>query len=140
MEVLVNVINQKLKIDTNLKRFVAGSQRFVRFIFNLSDEWKELSPFVQFAQNGTGYNVYLNSDDWGCYLPSEIVSGTCTMMLYGSDGTVIGTTNAITLTIDENNLIIDAESTDISQSLYDQLIAMVSSIGVISTPQIDALF
>lgn len=140
MDVLVNVVNQKLKIETNLRCIVAGTQQFIRFIFNLPDEWKELMPFVQFSQNGTGYNVYLDNEDWGCYLPSEIVCGTCTMMLYGSNGTVIGTTNIIEFTINENNLIVDAESTDITQSLYDQLVAMIGSVGVITTGQIDALF
>lgn len=140
MEILVQLVGQKLKVESNLKCLVAGSQRFVRFIFDLPDEWKTLVPFAQFAQNGTGYNVYLDEEDWGCYLPTEITSGTCTLMLYGSDGTMIGTTNAITLTIDENHLIVDAESTDISQSLYDQLVAMIGAVESITTAQIDALF
>lgn len=126
MEITINVINQKLRIETNQRNFVAGSQQFVKFIFRLTDDWTGLSPFAQFVQNGTGYNTYLDTTDWSCYLPSEIEAGECTLMLYGSDGTVIGTTNVLTLTIDENHLLANAESTEISQSLYDQLIAQVA--------------
>ena len=38
MDIRVNVVNQKLKIPTNLKNFVAGTQEFIRFVFNFIDE------------------------------------------------------------------------------------------------------
>jgi len=142
MNIVVNVVNQKLKIATNLRSYVAGTQQFIRFIFNLTDEWDGLSPFAQFIQNGEGYNVYLDSDS-SCYLPSEITSGECILLLYGSNGTVIATTNAVVLTLDENMLISDAKSTEITQSLYDQMMEKISSISdgtmSLSNSDIDAI-
>lgn len=128
MDILVNVANQKLKIATNLKSLVAGTQEFVRFVFNTSGDWDGLATFAQFRQNGVAYNQYLD-DDKAAYLPSEIGVGTCTVMLYGSNGNTIATTNYLTLTIDENILVSDAESTDISLSLYNQLVSKVNSLS-----------
>ncbi len=124
MDILVNVSNQKLKLETNLHSLVEGSQKFVRFVFDLSSEWDGLLVFAQFTQNGNSYNQYL--DDNNCvYLPAEIVAGECTVMLYGSGHTVIGTTNYLTLHINDSILVSDAESTDITESLYNQLVSMV---------------
>lgn len=128
MDILVNVANQKLKIATNLKSLVAGTQEFVRFVFNTSGDWDGLATFAQFMQNGVAYNQYLD-DDKAAYLPAEIGVGTCTVMLYGSNDNTIATTNYLTLTIDENILVSDAQSTDISLSLYNQLVSKVNSLS-----------
>ena len=127
MDILVNVVNQKLKMSTNLKSIIDGTQQFVRFVFNLGSDWDELTSFAQFCQNGVAYNQYLDSDNCA-YLPAEIGVGTCTMMLYGTNGATIGTTNYLTFTIDDNILIADARSTEISQSLYQQLVTRVDAI------------
>ena len=126
MDILVNVVNQKLKITTNLKNLVSGTQEFVRFVFNLSSDWDGLTTFAQFIQDGTAYNQLLDSDK-SAYLPSDIKDGTVTMMLYGSGGNVIATTNYLTLKIDKNILIQNAQSTEITQSLYQQLVNAVTS-------------
>lgn len=128
MDILVNVVNQKLKIATNLKNLVSGTQEFIRFVFNLMDDWDGLLVFAQFMQNGVAYNQFLDEDN-GAYLPSEIEEGTCTLMLYGSNDDVIATTNYLTLTIDANILVEDANSTDISESLYNQLVTMVNNVS-----------
>ena len=127
MDILVNVANQKLKIATNLKNLVAGTQEFVRFVFNLNGDWDGLMTFAQFRQNGVAYNQYLDENN-SAYLPSEIGFGTCTLMLYGSNENTIATTNYLTLTVDENILVSDAQSTEISQSLYQQLVTSVNSL------------
>lgn len=128
MDIFVHVKNQKLKVATNLKSYVSGTQNFVRFIFNITDEWRGLKIFAQFCQNGVAYNQYLDEND-SAYLPAEIKHGTCTLMLYGSDGDVVGTTNYITLTIDENILVENAESTEISESLYQQLVSQFNDLS-----------
>lgn len=128
MDILVNVANQKLKIATNLKSLVSGTQEFVRFVFNLTDDWTGLTTFAQFMQNGVAYNQFLDEEN-SAYLPAEIEEGTCTVMLYGSNDNVIATTNYLTLAIDANILVEDAESTDISQSLYNQLITRINAIA-----------
>ena len=127
MDILVNVANQKLKIATNLKTLVAGTQEFVRLVFNLTGDWDDLMTFAQFRQNGIAYNQYLD-DDNSAYLPAEIGTGTCTVMLYGSNDKTIATTNYLTLSIDENILVTDANSTEISQSLYNQLVTKVNTL------------
>ena len=128
MDILVNVANQKLKIATNLKSLVAGTQEFVRFVFNTTGDWDGLATFAQFMQNGVAYNQYLDEDK-AAFLPAEIGVGTCTVMLYGSNENTIATTNYLTLTIDENILVSDAQSTDISLSLYNQLVTKVNSLS-----------
>lgn len=129
MNILVSVTNQKLKVASNLKNIVSGTQEFVRFVFNLNDDWKDLTVFAQFMQNGVAYNQYLD-DKNGAYLPAEIGAGTCTLMLYGSGEDTIATTNYLTLSIDSNILVSDANSTEISTSLYNQLVTKVNSLSV----------
>lgn len=127
MDIYVSVANQKLKIATNLQNLVAGTKNFIRFIFKLTDDWVDLHPFVQFQQNGKAFNQYLDEED-SAYLPPQITAGTCTMMLYGSDGEIIGTTNYITLTIDDSMFVVDADSTDIPPSIYEQIMAKFDNI------------
>lgn len=128
MEVLINVDGQKLKMSTNLKSYVAGSQEFVKFIFNTSEDWNDLIIFAQFQQNGKAYSVYLD-DENSVFLPAEIVSGKCLLMLYGSNSTTIGTTEYLTLLIDENMIVADTKSTIITEPLYNQLVDKVDGIG-----------
>lgn len=128
MNVTVDVQGQKLRVLQNKKEFVAGSQKFVRFEFTLDEGLDNLLKFAQFRQGGVAYNQYLD-DENGAYLPAEIGEGTCTMMLYGSGGEVIGTTNYVTFTIDKNNLISDASSTEISESLYQQLVTKINALS-----------
>lgn len=127
MDILVSVVNQKLRVTTNLKTLVDGTQEFIRFVFNLPSEWDDLLVFAQFMQDGVAYNQYLDEDN-GAYLPSEIGVGTCTLMLFGSDEDVIATTNYLTLKIEPNILVSDAQSTNISQSLYTQLVTRVNNL------------
>ena len=128
MNVTVDVQGQKLRVLQNKKEFVAGSQKFVRFEFTLDEDWDNLLKFAQFRQGGVAYNQYLDNEN-GAYLPAEIGEGTCTMMLYGSGGEVIGTTNYVTFTIDKNNLISDSSSTEISESLYQQLVTKINALS-----------
>lgn len=128
MSIYINVVNQRLYIASSFDNIVSGSQAFVKFQFNLGEEWNGLTPFAQFCQNGKAYNQYLDDDNCA-FLPTEIGAGTCTLMLYGSGDKIIATTNYLSLKIDRNILVSDAESTEISQSLYDQLVDKVNGIA-----------
>ena len=140
MEILVNVVNQKLKIATNLKTLVEGSQRFIAFKFRLGSDWDGLMTFAQFIQDGVAYNQFLDENNVA-YLPTEIHAGKMNVLLYGSggnatmedgdivaEGNVIATTNYLTFTVEQNMLIADGQSTEISVSLYDKLVAYIRQI------------
>lgn len=142
MQIYVNVINQQLMATTSLTNFVEGSQIFVQFTFNLDDAWDGLTVFAQFQQGENAYNVFLD-DNNSVYMPTEIAAGKCTLLLYGSGSrdsdTVIATTNYLTLTVAENKMVYDAQSTEITQSLYDQMISDFRSMinGVYEMIDID---
>ena len=126
MNILVNVINQKLKIKANTKRLVSGTQKFIRFEFILDDAWDDLLVFAQFIQNGKAYNDYLDENN-SVYLPPEIIEGKFNILLYGSGSNVIATTNYLTFEVDKNMFISDAQSTEITESLYNKLVNIVKT-------------
>ena len=126
MNILVNVINQKLKIKANTKRLVSGTQKFIRFEFSLDDAWDDLLVFAQFIQDEKAYNDYLDENN-SVYLPSEIKDGKFNVLLYGSGSNTIATTNYLTFEVDKNILISDAQSTEITESLYNKLVNIVKT-------------
>lgn len=128
MDILVDVVNQRLQTATNLTSFIAGTQEFIRFVFNLDSDWDNLLTFAQFTQNGVSYNQYLDEENGAC-LPSEIEAGTCTLTLFGSYENKKATTNHLTLEITENNLVSDGNSTQITLTLYEQLASEVHSLS-----------
>lgn len=123
----INVIGQQMYVSSAPERVVEGSQEFVKFRFHLSEEWNGLTTFAQFRQGNNAYNKYLD-DSNTVTLPPEIKEGTCTLMLYGSHGTVIGTSNYITLRVDKNHFVSNAGSTQLSTSLYEQLVTAVADM------------
>lgn len=129
MEILISVVNQKLKISTNLKTIVAGSQEFIKFVFNLDDSWNGLLTFAQFNQNGAAYNIYLDNEN-SCYLPPEITTGEFELTLYGTGGTIVATTDYLTFKVVDNSIVENEQSTNVSQSLYEQLVDMILAISI----------
>lgn len=127
MEVLVNVKGQKLTYANSERTLVAGSQEFVKFVFQMDEDWSPLNTFAQFSQFGSSYNVYLDSS-YSAYLPIEIVSGIFTVALQGNLGYTIGKSNALRLSIEKDPIVSDAMSTQISQSLYDQVAGQIGSL------------
>ena len=127
MDILVNVANQRLKVATNQKTFVAGTQEFIRFVFELSNDWTNLTTFVQFQQNDKSYNVYLDEEN-AAYLPPEIVSGTLTIALQGNLRRTIAKSQALTFAVDVDPIKSDSSGTEITLSLYDQLAGSIAGI------------
>lgn len=82
MDVYVDTAGQNLRVATNQKRFVTGTQSFIRFIFELSDDWADLTLSAQFKQNGMRYNRTLDSAN-AVYLPTDIKAGEFTLALQG---------------------------------------------------------
>lgn len=136
MTILINVVNQELRLATSFKSLIGGTQLFIKFKFALDEAWDDVMPFAQFVQNGIAYNVYLDEDGC-CYLPTEIQAGSFTLMLYGSGNSIIGTTNYLTIKVDENNYVADGHSTVITEDLYNQLVTIVRSYTT-STERLEA--
>lgn len=128
MDILVDVVNQKLQTATNLTKFVAGTQEFIRFVFNLGGDWADLMVFAQFTQDGTSYNQYLDEEN-GAFLPSEITEGAATLTLYGSYEDTIAITDTLVIELQKNNFVSDGNSTEITLSLYNQLVTEVQSLS-----------
>ena len=116
-----------------MKTIIAGTQQFIRFLFELSPNWDDMQVYAQFCQDGEAYNVLINNNI--AYLPSEIGPGKCTLLISGSNGTKKGITNAIDLNIQENVLVVNAHNTKITRDLYDQMLNLVLH-NAIDTDQI----
>ena len=125
MEVPVIVEGQRMIMEQSGYRFAPKSQKFIKFMFRFSDDWAGLTVFAQWKQGNNVYNSFLDYNDC-VYMPMELTDGQCMMMLYGTgeDG-VIGTTLPIKLCISNDLFVADSDSTVITQSLYDQLVAAV---------------
>lgn len=102
MEVLVNVIGQKLRIATNCKTFVEGSRNFIKYTFLLSDDWAGLVTHAQFTQDGNAYNRDLDSNN-SVFLPDEIHDGKCELVLCGVSGLTVATSDSAVLNIKKFN-------------------------------------
>lgn len=127
MVVTINVTGQKMIVAEYNRTLAPESQKFVQLKFNLSTDWDGLTVFAQFKQGENAYNEYLDANDCA-YLPHEVTAGLCTLMLYGTGGdNVIGTTVCVVLTVSENGFVSNASSTEITQSLYDQMVALVKA-------------
>lgn len=99
MIVNVDVIGQKLRIATNEKRFASGTNNFVCFIFHLTDRWNELINTAMFKQGENTYSVQLDEEN-SVFLPSEIVSGTFSLTLFGAGADVSAKTFPVKLVMD----------------------------------------
>lgn len=122
MDILVTVEGQKMKIASNQTHHIEGSSQFVKFIFDLSDEWVGLDSNVQFIQNGEAYGQKLDGSGNKKYafLPNGITEGECKMVLYGGDGTIRATTNYIPLSIGKDISALSTLSENISRTDYEQ--------------------
>lgn len=128
MDIQVNVVGQKLKLAKNYKSLIDGSQKFIRFVFNLDGSWTDLVTYAQFTQNGASYNCYLDEES-SVYMPPEITVGECTITLSGTLNGVIATTDYVTIEIFKNILTTGEESTEITESLYEQLIDRINEVA-----------
>lgn len=105
MDIKIYVRGQTIKEPPVYTQLAPGSRNFVNFIFDLSEDWDNLTTYAQFSQNGTAYNVKLDSNN-SAYLPAEITSGIATLMIFGSGGEdIVGTTNYLTFHVGKNVFI-----------------------------------
>lgn len=128
MNVPVSVDGQRMTLQGTSYRFSQGSQKFIKFVFELSDDWDGLTTFAQFSQGGHAYNSYLDAEH-SAYLPGEIQAGQCSMTLYGTNNedSVIGISMPVKICIADSGYVEDASSTVITQTLYMQLVDQVQT-------------
>lgn len=129
MDILVIVDGQRLKLAANQSHHIEGSNQFVKFRFDLSDEWKGLATHVQFIQNGEAYGQILDGE-WNnkyAFLPNGIAEGECKMVLWGGNGDVRATTNYITLIIGKDISTANTLSENINRTDYEQALANLKS-------------
>lgn len=124
MEIKINVTGQKMKVATNLKTYVSGSQRFVKFTFNFTDDsWSMFNNSQLSAYFKQGNTVISTSFDGNSvYLPSDIGVGECYLTLYGANNNIIGITEGLELKIKENYISTSPESTKMTSSFYEKLV------------------
>ena len=124
MEIKINVTGQKMKVATNLKTYVSGSQRFVKFTFHFTDDsWSMFSTNQLSAYFKQGNTVISTSFDGNSvYLPSDIDVGECYLTLYGASNNIIGITEGLELKIKENYISTNPESTKMTSSFYEKLV------------------
>lgn len=127
MRVDVEVRNQDLIIPPDNECIVEGTQEFIQFHFILNDGWENLTNFAQFIQDGTAYNVYLDEDN-NAYLPAEIVTGFVQMLLYGTGGNTVAVSHYLLIRVRRTRFVGNGQSTEISQSLYQQLVDRVDQL------------
>jgi len=127
MDVRINVVGQKLVVSSNYIKIIGGSNKFIKFIFSLDGGWSGLMPYAQFTQDGTSYNVYLDENN-SVFLPPEIKEGACTLTLGGTGNGVFATTDYVKFNITKGILTEGQESTDITESMYEQLVDRVISV------------
>lgn len=138
MDVRINVVGQKLVVSSNYIKIIGGSNKFIKFIFSLDGGWSGLMPYAQFTQDGTSYNVYLDENN-SVFLPPEINEGVCTLTLGGTGNGVVATTDFVKFNITNGILTEGQESTDITESMYEQLVDRVISIRDAQTEFNDAI-
>lgn len=97
MDIIAIVKGQKMRLAANNSCYISGSNGFVRFKFELSDEWKNRPMIAMFEQNGKIFSQTVT--DGYAFLPSDICEGNCNMSLFGISGTIFATTNRVPLII-----------------------------------------
>ena len=105
MNITINVVNQKLKLLTNIGGLITGTKGFIKFRFLLDDSWDGLSVFARFAQGDINYDMYLDENNMVC-LPDDITSGEVKITLCGTRDNITAVTDYISLDFGENILIL----------------------------------
>lgn len=102
MDIFVNVIGQKLKIQSNEKKIISGAHNFVKLIFMVGTDWDSMNIHAYFVQGAETYDIVLNENN-ECYVPSGLTEGKCSMMLYG-----VGVGGIVIATTEETEFLIKA--------------------------------
>ena len=131
MDINVNLSHQTMRVATDLKKLVAGTQKFIRFVFKLPSEWDDFDIITaQFIQNGQALHDQLD-ENHAVYLPSGLEPGDFTLLIYGTknNGEIRATVNALQLTLTPDAYISNASEVTFTENMYDQLVQIISGIA-----------
>ena len=126
--IYIDISGQKLAVNPQDINIVDGTQDFIRFVFHTDGEWSGLNIVAHFMQVDQVYKRTLN-EDMSVMLPSEITSGGFTLALCGSGDKTIATSNYLTFRVYKEIFLANEQSTEITPSLYNQLVDKVNSIA-----------
>lgn len=101
MDVLANVIGQKIKLSCNNIKFVSNTKGFIKFIFSFTSDWDNLIKIAQFSQNGVCYESCLDSNG-SVSLPQELTEGEFTLSLYAEGEGVLARTLPFSLKLERS--------------------------------------
>ena len=96
MDIHIGIVNQRLKLRTNVKSIATDNRKFIRFVFDLPNDWEGLEVEAQFSQDDSKYKYTLDSKN-SVYFPSEITEGEFSLGIRGTGNDVIATTSPITM-------------------------------------------
>ena len=141
MDVFCEVNGQRLTVLTKPRRYVAGSENFVKLRFSLSEDWDGMTVFAQFRQGSRTSEAFLikeavasgeHKGDWMTVaMPGWPQPGRCCMTLCGvGHGNAVATTNCVELLIDCNCNVTDALETAVPESLYQQIMDRLTTLAV----------
>lgn len=102
MDVLINVVGQRLRLPADSRRFVSGTKEFVKFIFNFDSSWSDIPVYAKFKQNGISKDVELVQGRY-VFLPDTLSAGLCTLSLYGISGSKSAKTESVVIKIVDDN-------------------------------------
>lgn len=123
MDIIVNVINQRLIVQSNHKTLVEGSNNFIRFVFNFSDDWNGMTKVALFGQDISTYAKPLDNENT-VYLPSEIVRGDFALTVNGTLDEKVATTSVLYMHVDRQTPISkDMES--MPETVYDRIVLKI---------------
>lgn len=101
MDVLANVIGQKIKLSCNNIKFVSNTKGFIKFIFSFTSDWDNLIKIAQFSQNGVCYESCLDSND-SVSLPQELKEGEFKLSLYAEGESMLARTFPVILMLEKS--------------------------------------
>ena len=144
MDILVNVVGQKMNVTTVPSTLVARSQNFIRFVFRFSEDWEGLDVLAQFTQGDLQFNRQLDSVTKSTYLPQEFQTGKFTVVLFGVGGNnVRAFSNILEFNLQKNGFVgeefMQIEPPDPTPTWYEDLMNRIRNVIDMSDEEVMAV-
>lgn len=121
------VSEQNLYEYKSSQKIISDSIEFAKVKFYFDESWDNLVKTAQFKQNGKVYNKMLKDNI--ATVPVEIKSGECAISVFGVQGAIRATTNAILFNVEESGYDDTGDdSIEPSPTLFAQLIGRIEEV------------